>query len=153
MSEALRPAAEADSQTLAELHARSFAKGWTEDAIRQLLTSRGVFGFVTQNGFILARVAAGEAEILTIAVRPAARRAGLGRKLVLVAAEQASRDGATAMFLEVVTANTAAMGLYRSLRFAEVGRRKAYFEGQDALVLKADLPLCPPRLGIAAETD
>jgi len=148
-----RPATEADAPALAELHVSSFANGWTEEAIRQLLASPGTFGFCAENGFVLARVAAGEAEILTIAVRPSARRAGLGRRLVTAAAEQAARKGAQAMFLEVVTANAPARGLYEGLGFAEVGRRKAYFDGQDALVLKAGLPLCPPRLGIAAETD
>ena len=151
MSEAR--ATEADIPALAALHASAFAKGWTEESLHQLLTSPGAFGFLTENGFILARVAAGEAEILTIAVRPAARRAGLGRKLVLAAAKQAARDGAAAMFLEVVTGNLPAHGLYESLGFAEVGVRKAYFDGQDALVLKADLPLPAPRLGNVAETD
>ncbi|HEV2562121.1 MAG TPA: GNAT family N-acetyltransferase [Rhizomicrobium sp.] len=153
MPDALRPATEADVPTLAQLHASSFAKGWTEEAIRQLLTSPRVFGLMSEDGFILARVAAGEAEILTIAVQPSARRVGLGRRLVITAAGQAARNGAQAMFLEVVTVNAPARALYESLGFAEVGRRKAYFEGQDALVLKAGLPLCSPRLGIAAETD
>lgn len=151
MSEAR--ATEADIPALAALHTSAFAKGWTEESLRQLLTSPGVFGFLTENGFILARVAAGEAEILTIAVCPAARRAGLGRKLVLAAAEQAARDGAGTMFLEVVTGNLPARRLYESLGFAEVGVRKAYFDGQDALVLKADLPLSAPRLGNVVELD
>jgi [ribosomal protein S18]-alanine N-acetyltransferase len=153
MSEVLRPAAETDTPALAQLHASSFAAGWTQEAIRQLLASPGVFGLMAEGGFILARVAAAEAEILTIAVRPSARRAGLGRRLVIAAAEQAVRNGAQAMFLEVVTGNAPARTLYASLGFGEVGRRKAYFDGEDALVLKADLPLSAPRLGIAAETD
>jgi ribosomal-protein-alanine N-acetyltransferase len=152
MSE-LRFAGPGDAAALAELHASAFTKGWTEDSICVLLSSPGTFALANENGFILARVAAGEAEILTLAVRPAARRRGLARRLLAASATLAAQNGAQMMFLEVVVTNAPALGLYRGLGFAQVGRRKAYIDGQDALVLKAELPLHPTRLGNVAETD
>lgn len=92
-------------------------------------------------GFVLARAAAGEAEILTLAVLPPARRRGLGQALVSGAMALAIvRAQAEAMFLEVAEGNAGALALYRGLGFAEVGRRKRYYpDGADALVLRRDL--------------
>ena len=90
----------------------------------------------------MARVAADEAEILSLGVELAARRAGLGAALVAQAARGAQASGARAMFLEVATGNNAARALYRRLGFREAGRRKAYYAAsEDALILRADLPL------------
>jgi len=90
----------------------------------------------------MARVAADEAEILTLAVEPAARRKGMASALLAEAARRAREQGAAAMFLEVSTANRAARALYERLGFTTVGRRKSYYGGErDALILKRDLPL------------
>ena len=130
-----------DVALLAALHKNSFADFWTAEAITALLATPGTFAFITAQGFILARAAGGEAEILTIAVDPAARRKGLGGILLAAAAEHAARLGAGRLFLEVSTANGAALALYRAAGFGEIGRRKAYYGDQDALVLARTL--CP----------
>jgi [ribosomal protein S18]-alanine N-acetyltransferase len=161
-----RDAALADLPRLAELHASGFLESWSEESLDKLLASPGVFALVADRdgqiaGFVMAREAAGEAEILTIAVAPEARRAGLGRVLVAAAAARAAQMGATSFFLEVATGNAAARGLYTGLGFAEAGRRKGYYEGsafepaQDALILRADLPLRAQvrALGIAGQVD
>ncbi len=88
---------------------------------------------------MLARAAADEAEILTLAVRPEARGKGLGRALLQAAINQARTLGAATMFLEVGADNPHALALYAGLGFAKVGARKAYYDGRDALVLR--LPL------------
>lgn len=130
-----------DVAALAGLHAACFSDPWDAQAIRELFAGPGVFAFFLADGFILARAAGGEAEILTLAVAPSARRHGHGRQLVRAAAHHAANLGASALFLEVADDNIAAQTLYRSLGFVPVGRRKAYYGGRDADVLKGILPL------------
>ncbi|MGH6828829.1 MAG: GNAT family N-acetyltransferase, partial [Rhizomicrobium sp.] len=138
MPHLLDPGAD-DIAVLAQIHAASFKDGWSAKSIADLLAQPGVFAFLAPQGFILARVAGGEAEILTLAVAAGARRHGTGSALVRGAAGQARVLGATSLFLEVASDNVAALGLYRSLGFGAVGWRKAYHGDQDASVLKAAL--------------
>jgi ribosomal-protein-alanine N-acetyltransferase len=135
-----------DVAALAVLHAASFAEPWSAAFIRDLLAGPGVFAFVRQEGFVLARAAGGEAEILTLAVAPQSRRGGVGRALVRKAATHAQGLGAGTLFLEVAQDNEAAQKLYSGLGFKPVGLRKAYFDGKDAQVMKATLPLPNPAL-------
>lgn len=128
-----------DAAPLAALHAVSFPDAWDAKAITDLLATPGTFAFHAPDGFVMARIAAGEAEILTLAVAPHARGKGLGRALLQAAINQARVDGATTMFLEVGADNPAARALYASLGFTKVGDRKGYYQGRDALVLR--LPL------------
>jgi len=130
-----------DAAALAALHAVSFAEPWSASFIRDLLAGPGVFAFVRQEGFILARAAGGEAEILTLAVVPQSRRGGVGRALVREAATHAQGLGAGTLFLEVAKDNEAAQKLYSGLGFKPVGLRKAYFDGKDAQVMRVTLPL------------
>jgi ribosomal-protein-alanine N-acetyltransferase len=131
-----------DAAAMARLHAACFAQAWDARAMRELLESPGILAFLAHWGFVMARVAADEAEILSVGVAPEARRAGRGAALVMQAADAARASGARTMFLEVATANDAARALYGSLGFREAGRRKHYYGvGEDALILRADLPL------------
>jgi ribosomal-protein-alanine N-acetyltransferase len=146
----IRAATTGDLATLAAIHGACFADAWSADAFGRLLDSPGVFALLSQDGFVLARVAGGEAEILSLGVNPSARRNGQARALVMEAAARAHGDGATAMFLEVGWNNAAARGLYAALGFREVGRRKGYYRAtppEDALTLRAELPFA--RLGKA----
>ncbi len=91
-------------------------------------------------GMLLARVASDEAEILTLAVTPAARRRGVASQLLEAATVRLAAAGATVAFLEVSVKNTAALKLYLGQGFAQVGRRVAYYSDRsDALVLRTDL--------------
>jgi ribosomal-protein-alanine N-acetyltransferase len=130
-----------DATALELLHASAFADAWSKSAICDFLAGPGVFAFCTPDGFILARAAGGEAEILTLAVRPVARGQGLGRALLHAAARHAANLGAEVMFLEVGADNPAALALYAGSEFRSVGQRKGYYDGRDALVLRAQLPL------------
>ncbi len=88
-------------------------------------------------GVVLARVVADEAEILTLAVDPLVRRQGAGRLLLQAAMDDAWQRGAAAMFLEAASSNAAALALYGSAGFVQVGRRPRYYPGDDdALVLR-----------------
>jgi ribosomal-protein-alanine N-acetyltransferase len=129
---------------LAGLHAASFPDPWDAAAITALLATPGTFAFHHPDGFVLARIAGDEAEILTLAVMPAARGRGLGRALLQAAINHAQGQGAVTMFLEVGVDNPAALALYSGLGFTKVGGRKAYYAGGggggDALVLRLPLP-------------
>jgi ribosomal-protein-alanine N-acetyltransferase len=136
--------AQGDLAALAALHAQCFAEAWTAEALASLLTGPGTFVFHLPEGFVIARVAGDEAEILTIAVSPEARGQGLGRVLLRQAAGEAQTRGAQAMFLEVAADNAAARALYAGQGFEQVGGRKGYYNGRDALILKRPLPLPIP---------
>lgn len=88
-------------------------------------------------GYANLRILAGEGEIERIAVDPAMRRHGVGRKLMEAMAAFASGEGVGDMTLEVRAGNTAARKLYESFGFAEEGRRKDYYRNptEDALIL------------------
>jgi ribosomal-protein-alanine N-acetyltransferase len=130
----------AGTHILATLHAACFPDPWDAAAISALLVAPGSFAYAHEDGFVLARAAGGEAEILTLAVAPAARGRGLGRRLLQAAITKARDLGAETMFLEVGTENPAALALYAGLGFAKVGTRKGYYGGGDALVLRLPLP-------------
>lgn len=77
-------------------------------------------------GFLLARHAPGEVELLLIAVAPQYRRAGLGERLIELLREHARGEGAESIFLEM-RENNPAVQLYRKVGFDPIGRRKAYY--------------------------
>ncbi len=133
----------ADSTVMALIHATSFAgvDAWSADVFSLQLALPGVFGLLhPSGGMILVRVAADEAEILTVAVAPAARRNGIATALLSEATTVAASLGAAAIFLEVSVANIAAMQLYTGIGFRQVGRRPRYYSDRtDALVLRLDL--------------
>lgn len=126
---------------LAALHAAGFATPWSTAELAELLDQPGVFAVAEPHGFILIRVVADEAEILTLAVRPEARRAGVGGRLVGQGVVRAARAGARRLFLEVAETNAAARALYARAGFAPIGRRKGYYDQgrTDALVLELDI--------------
>lgn len=134
-----------DAAHLAAIHAEAFAAPWGEAALSELLAAPGVFAVAEDDGFILIRVVVDEAEILTLAVRPTARRAGLGVRLVEAAVVRAAALGAERMFLEVAEGNAAARALYARSGFVEMGRRRGYYSHadgrrEDALTLVLNFP-------------
>lgn len=134
---------------LAERHAAAFSAPWDAPAFEALLDQTGVFVIEEPEGFILLRAVADEAEVLTLAVRPSARRRGLGSRLVSEGAIAAVSRGATRLFLEVADDNAAALALYTRAGFVEAGRRPGYYtrpDGgrQDALILALNLPAALP---------
>jgi len=131
---------------MAALHARSFTtpRPWSEAEITALLASPLVFALTRPGAFLLGRVVAGEAELLTIAVHPDQRRSGLGGALVDAFVTEARARGGESAFLEVAASNTAARALYANCGFAPAGRRRGYYHrpdgtSEDALVLVRSL--------------
>jgi len=146
---ALSEASARDAAAFATLHAAAFRRGWSEEELEQLLLDRSVIAHRamagrTLAGFIVSRLAAGEAEILSVAVAPARRGRGLARKLLDLHLRRLAGLGVTAVFLEVDEDNAPARRLYDRARFRDVGRRPAYYARRDAapanaLVLRRDL--------------
>ena len=141
--------AAARAARLAALHATAFDAPWDAAAFADLLGQAGVFAIEAEDGFILRRGVADEAEILTLAVRPDARGRGQGRRLVTEGAARAGLGGAERIFLEVAEDNAAARALYARTGFTEAGRRPRYYgrpngAHADALLLTLNLPLRLP---------
>ena len=138
-------ATERDAAAIAAVHAASFQRGWGEDEVRSLLLDRNVVchrAMVARTlvGFILSRLAAGEAEILSVAVAPPWRGRGLSRPLLDLHLRRLAGLGARTVFLEVDEKNAPAGRLYRKAGFYDVGRRQGYYGGGAmALVLRRDL--------------
>ena len=133
------------TEALAAIHAEAFETPWDAASLSALLASPGVFVVAEADGFILIRVVADEAEILTLAVRPSARRGGLGARLVEAGVVRSAALGAERMFLEVAEDNVAARALYARAGFHEAGRRRGYYargdgSREDALVLALNFP-------------
>ncbi|UUP17797.1 GNAT family N-acetyltransferase [Nitratireductor thuwali] len=137
----IRPLERDDCDALAALHEESFARPWSDDEFAALIAQETVFGFAAveegrarakPQGFVLARLAAGEAEILTIAVSRALRRRGLGYDLMDAVLRHLHAERAEALFLEVDETNIGAIALYRRLGFQQVGSRPDYYRDEAA---------------------
>ncbi len=129
-------------QALALLHAQAFTspRPWTETEFADVLGGPGAFLLTEGEGFAVGRAIAGEAELLTLAVPQAARRQGVGRRLLARFEAKAAERGAATAYLEVAADNTAALALYAKAGWYEAGRRAGYYARQgapsvDALVL------------------
>ncbi len=136
-----------DADALAEIHGEGFPRPWLSSDFAALIKNRNVgalglrrqsaFGFSRLVGFALFRTAGDEAEILSIAVRRSHRGRGHGRLLMDEALRRLYRERIKACFLEVDPDNAAAVSLYRSLGFAQVGTRKGYYDRPGASAGKA----------------
>ena len=125
------------SETCAALHAASFTYPWPAPEIEALLLARttfaeGAYGRGDElQGFILSRLAADEAEVLTIAVKPKLRGKGVASRLMTASLERLTLAGAKSWFLEVEAQNVAALALYKRFGFEKVGERKSYYKKAD----------------------
>lgn len=138
---AIAPLGALDLDRAAALHAESFTpfgeRIWTRQELAELMALPGVAGLLLQvdghdAGFAVCQVAADEAELLTLAVRPAHRRQGGARLLLAAVIDHVRREGARALFLEVGVDNPAARSLYESQGFYAVGERRAYYQRGEA---------------------
>ena len=128
---------------IAQIHAQLFKPAWSEESVRALLDHPASTAFIamvggapkTCVGFVMAQLAADEAEILSIGVLKDWQRKGIGKRLVEGVARAAQRAEAKKLFLEVAADNDGAMELYRSAGFLGIGLRRGYYarEGQPAV--------------------
>ena len=149
-----------EAATLAALHVACFNRGWSEDEFERLLLDRAVLAHRATLGrrivgFIVSRVIAGEAEILSVAVATARRRRGFAKQMLNLHLRRLVGLGTRTVFLEVDEHNLPANRLYARFGFRAVGRREGYYPddpgrsrdnplpGQSrgtALILRCDLP-------------
>ena len=135
------------AEVFGRLHAPLFDQRWDPESFRQLLADPGATSFLARVGdppefvgFILGRLAADEAEILTLGVSKEWQRLGIGRRLVEALARAAKKAEARHLYLEVSAGNAPALLLYKRLGFQETSLRKGYYEragapAQDAINL------------------
>jgi ribosomal-protein-alanine N-acetyltransferase len=146
---ALSEARPRDAAAIAKLHGANFHRGWSDGEIEHLLIDRNVVAHRAMRGrsmagFILSRLAAGEAEILSVAVAYADRGKGLARRLLDLHLRRLAGLGTRTVFLEVEEGNAPARRLYARAGFRDVGRREAYYrdaagKASAALILRRDL--------------
>jgi [ribosomal protein S18]-alanine N-acetyltransferase len=145
----IEPATLRDAPKLAQLHGASFHRGWGEGEFESMLTERNTLVHRLRSGrkvvgFAVSRMAADEAEILSIAVAPGHRGRGLSRNLLLTHLGHLAGRGVRTVFLEVEENNQAARRLYDRAGFAVIGRRERYYRepsGQqlNAVLMRRDL--------------
>jgi [ribosomal protein S18]-alanine N-acetyltransferase len=145
----VEPASLRDAPTLAQLHGASFHRGWGEGEFEIMLSERNTLVHRLRMGrkiigFSVSRLAADEAEILSIAVRASHRGRGLSRDLLLTHLGHLAGRGVRTVFLEVEENNQPARKLYERAGFAVVGRRERYYqqaggEQLNALLMRRDL--------------
>jgi ribosomal-protein-alanine N-acetyltransferase len=143
---------ENDIGMMSRIHALSFDDVWSGAMIRRILAMPGTFGIVARSGrqwsiagFALVRIAADECEILSLAVGPEHRGAGVGALLLDGAIQQAISGGAAKLFLEVAEDNDVARGLYDSRGLVPVGRRPDYYARKDGTSAAAVTMSCSLR--------
>lgn len=130
-------------EDMAALEAQCFpnSKTWNAEQFRTLKHSESGILVSNERGFVCGRVAADETEIVTLAVDPEFRRDGVGRSLLKEFELEAASANSNSIVLEVASDNTAALSLYNTAGFLQVGLRKSYYlrpdgSRQDALILK-----------------
>lgn len=108
---------------LAHIHAACFTdRPWDTESIQKILSRPATRLFTKGRAFLLASIIAPEAEILTLAVDPAARRRGHARSLI-----DELKSQVDSIFLEVGSDNSPAIALYQACGFVETGRRAGYY--------------------------
>jgi ribosomal-protein-alanine N-acetyltransferase len=133
-------------EDLARLHAAAFGdeRPWSASEFASLLGLPGILLLGDARAILLGRLAADEAEVLTLATDPAHRRQGLASALLARFHAGAAARGASRAFLEVAEDNAAARALYAVAGYAEAGRRRRYYRrasGADADALLLSRPL------------
>ena len=138
-----------DAQRLAQLHGESFHRGWGEGEFEAMLAERNTLVHRLRVGrkvigFAVSRMAADEAEILSIAVAGSHRGRGLSRNLLLTHMGHLAGHGVRTIFLEVEENNQPARRLYQWAGFGVAGRRERYYqqpggEQLNALLMRRDL--------------
>ena len=136
---------------ISAIHRDVFVRSWSEAEVRGLLGGVSTGGITALRdrqpvGFLIFRMFPKEAEILSIAVSPNERRRGAARAMMIRLEQHLSQHGCGALFLEVDASNLAALALYGSLAFEQVGVRRRYYKYDDgrrgdAIVMRKRLKL------------
>ncbi len=133
----------------ARLHALAMADGlggpaWSAETFATLLRTPGTFGWIVPDqGLLLIRRAADEAEVFTVGTVPSARRTGVARTLFETALIALTALKLNRLLLEVAVDNLPAQRFYETLGFQTAGRRPGYYKrgsgSIDALVMEIEV--------------
>lgn len=124
---------------LENLHKACFPnKPWTASDFADLKKS-GCDIIASQNGFVVWRVVADEAEIITIGVHPDARKSGIASAMLAIIENDIKKRGGKKIFLEVAENNEPARKLYEANGYKKIGVRPKYYDGIDAIMMDKDL--------------
>ena len=132
---AFRPMHPADLTQVMEIERRSYPFPWTRLIFSDCLHAGYSCRVCEQQGIIqgygILSIAAGEAHLLNLCVRPETQRQGVGEKMLVHLVSLARRHNAEIIFLEVRQSNAAARRLYDKAGFNELGNRKDYYPAED----------------------
>jgi ribosomal-protein-alanine N-acetyltransferase len=124
----------------------SFPTPWSAETFERTLENPSSACMVVEDetvlaGYLCASTVLDETDLQVIAVEPKLRRNGLARLLLLALLRHARSLDVQKIHLEVRRSNTAALKLYESLGFSEVGVRKGYYQSpaEDALLLTREM--------------
>ncbi len=135
------PMVEDDVRVLAAMEEHNQARPWTEQLLRDELAAENRVYLVARSSEILGfggiMIIGDEAHVTNLLVDESARRAGLGRKLLVALVREAVAGGASHLTLEVRTSNESALSLYASIGMVPVGVRPKYYGDEDALIMWA----------------
>ena len=126
-------------EAITEMERLCFENCWERSAIEaQMNNSCCVFVLWQEAGaavgYALGNIVCDEAELYRIAVVPTNRKTGTGTQILQRFIADCKKRGATKLFLEVRSRNTAAIGLYEKLGFQRIAIRKGYYGDDDALI-------------------
>lgn len=138
----IRPMREADVPVVIAVERRAYYSPWTETIFRDCLRVGYSCWVLEQEsallGYGVLSAAVGEAHLLNLCVAPEYQGKGYGRRLLTHFIDVARGHSAEAMFLEVRPSNHAAIALYESVGFNQVGSRRDYYPApkgrEDALI-------------------
>ena len=146
----IRPMKRADIKQILEIEKQVYHFPWSEGTLNDCITA-GYHCWVCDQldtifaYGILSAAAAGESHVMNLCVAPSVQKQGYGRKMMQHLINEARRQQADMLLLEVRPSNEIAIGLYDSMGFNEIGRRKDYYpaaEGrEDAVMMAIELNL------------
>lgn len=153
----IRSARHPDLEAILGIERDSFADPWSRKSFEAVLGLERMRVLVAEHadgeertgdsggrrivGYVVSLLLLDEAEIADLAVAPAARRCGVGGRLLERMIAEVARERVCTLFLEVRESNSAARALYASQSFLPVGRRRGYYRHpvEDALLLRREL--------------
>lgn len=144
---AIRPMRAADLRGVQQVEQAAYDYPWSRAVFRDCLLA-GYYSLVldvggTVSGYAIMSIAAAEAHVLNLCVHPDVRRQGYGRRLLNALLFRAQDAGVKQVFLEVRPSNQAALELYLSAGFREIGIRPSYYQArggrENAVVLSLQL--------------
>lgn len=133
-----------DAQEIEQLEKQSFSDAWSINSIQREINQKRIIIIKDNNeilGYCIFMIAADEGEILRIAVKENMRKRGIGKNLIISAVSEMKNKGCKGAFLEVRASNSAAIKLYKSTGFEEIGIRKGYYADnhEDAVLFKLEI--------------